>query len=89
VSGHQAAFYAGRWAGLELLFTGGVGGRALRGGEGPARSTVSVVDLAFAPLQVRVTTYDVATRRPLAAGDLPVTIDGFGGLVTRSDRVEP
>jgi hypothetical protein len=89
VSGHQAAFYAGRWAGLELLFTGGVGGRRLRGSEGPARSTVSVVDVGFAPTRVRVTTFDLGTGRILSAADLPPAIDGFGGPVTRSPRLAP
>lgn len=89
VSGHQAAFYAGRWAGLELLFSGGVGARALRGVGLPARSTVSLVDVQVAPLAVRVTTYDVGILEALPVGALPETIDGFGGTVTRSDRISP
>jgi hypothetical protein len=89
VSGHQAAFYAGRWAGLELLFSGGIGARPLRGTVGPVRSTVSVVDVALSPLRMRITTYDAIARRPLAAADLPAAIDGYGGTVTRSDRVSP
>jgi 3',5'-cyclic AMP phosphodiesterase CpdA len=89
VSGHQAAFYAGRWDGLELLFSGGIGARALRGAEGPARSTVSVVDVALAPLQVRITTYDASARQALSAADLPAAVDAFGGTVTRSHRAAP
>ncbi len=87
VSGHQAAFYAGRWAGLELLSGGGVGARRLLGSDGPPRSTVSVVDLWWQPTRVAITTYDVADlqRRPI--DDLPVHLDGFGGRLERSERV--
>jgi hypothetical protein len=86
VSGHQAAFYAGRWEGLELLFSGGVGARTLRGTTLPARSTVSVVDVAWNPVHVTIHTFDVADLRPLSVEDLPAHVDGFGGRVERSDR---
>jgi hypothetical protein len=89
LSGHQAAFYAGNWAGLELLLAGGIGARPLRGSEAVARSTVTVVDVAWDPPRVRVTTFDAIARRPLAAADLPAEIDGYGGTVTRSERVSP
>lgn len=86
VSGHQAAFYAGRWGDLELLFAGGVGARRLLGSSAPPRSVVTIVDIAFEPLDVRITAFDPAdpTRRADAA--LPALVEAFGGVVTRSPR---
>ncbi len=87
VSGHQAAFYAGRWGDLELLLAGGVGARTLRGTDGPPRSTVSVVDLWWQPTRVIITTYDVTDLRPLPVEGIPAHVDGFGGRLERTDRV--
>ena len=86
VSGHQAAFYAGRWGGLELLFAGGVGARPLLGSAAPARSVVTVVDIAFDPLDVRITAFDPADPTRLVEAVVPASVAAFGGAVTRSPR---
>ncbi len=86
VSGHQAAYYPGRWEGLELLFSGGIGGRALRDWDAPPRSAVTLVDVWLEPLVLRYTTYDPAGFQPFPATALPARIDGFGGVVECSER---
>jgi 3',5'-cyclic AMP phosphodiesterase CpdA len=86
VSGHQAAYYPGRWEGLELLFSGGVGGRRLRVGDAPARSAVTVVDVWLEPLTLRYTTFDPSGFVPYDAAALPPRIDGYGGTLERSER---
>ncbi|MBW6456649.1 MAG: metallophosphoesterase [Trueperaceae bacterium] len=86
VSGHQAAFYAGRWGGLELLFAGGVGGRRLLGTAAPPRSVVNLVDIGFEPLDVRITAFDPAGPTRVADPEVPAAVDGWGGAVTRSPR---
>jgi hypothetical protein len=86
VSGHQAAFYAGRWGGLELLFAGGVGARRLLGSAAAPRSVVAVVDIAFDPLDVRITAIDPADPARRAEAAAPKRIEAFGGLLTRSPR---
>ena len=86
VSGHQAAYYPGRWEGLELLFSGGIGGRALRAWDAPPRSAVTLVDVWFEPLVVCYTTFDPAGFQPFATAALPQRIDGYGGVVERSAR---
>jgi len=86
VSGHQAAFYAGRWGGLELLFAGGVGARRLLGSSAPPRSVVTIIDIAFDPLDVRITVFDPAGPMRWADAAAPDRIEAFGGVVTRSPR---
>ena len=86
VSGHQAAYYPGRWDGLELLFSGGIGGRALRAWPAPPRSAVTLVDVWLDPLVMCYTTFDPNGFQPLAATALPTRIDGYGGVVERSGR---
>ena len=86
VSGHQAAFYAGRWGDLELLFAGGVGARRLLGSGAPPRSVVTVVDIAFDPLDVRIAAFDPANPTRRADTALPASIEAFGGVVMRSPR---
>ena len=86
VSGHQAAYYPGTWEGLELLFSGGIGGRALRSGGAPARSAVTIVDVWLEPPTLRYTTLDPSGFAPIEAESLPPHIDAFGGHVERSPR---
>lgn len=87
VSGHQAAFYAGRWGDLELLFAGGVGARPLLGSSAPPRSVVALVDVDFAPLDVRITAFEPAGLTRLAAdAAAPASIEAVGGVVIRSPR---
>lgn len=86
VSGHGAAYYPGELEGLELLFAGGVGARELVGGDGRARSTVTLIDVWYRPLDVRYTTFDVATMLPVPIAVLPEqTANG----VRLSDRAGP
>jgi hypothetical protein len=87
VSGHHAAYYAGRLNGLELLFAGGIGGRRLVGSSREPRSTVTVVDIWLGdstsePTFV-YTTFDLATMSVVDPGKLPEVI----GAVVISDRV--
>ncbi len=89
VSGHQAAFYAGQWGGLELLFAGGVGARRLLGSAAPARSVVTLVDIALEPLDVRITAVDPADPAVRADVPAPDHVEAFGGVVTRSPRWAP
>ena len=86
LSGHQAAFYAGRWGDLELLFAGGVGARPLLGSTAPPRSVVTLVDIAFEPFGVRITAFDPAGPTRLADAAVPSSIAGSGGVVVRSPR---
>lgn len=88
VSGHHAAYYPGNVAGLEVVFAGGVGGKALLGGEDSARSTVTLVELWFAPLAVGYTTIDLATREQVSELSLPAKIASEAGVVERSRWVE-
>ncbi len=84
VSGHHAAFYVGAVAGLEALFTGGVGGKVLLAGDDKARSTVTLVDLWFEPLRIRYTTVDLATLEAIALESLPPRIVSEAGVVELS-----
>lgn len=88
VSGHQAAFYAGTWDGLELVFTGGVGARPLLGGAAPRRSAVTVVDMWIAPTRVQLTTFEPGTLEPLPPDTLPAVLAAFGGTLVRSQRLQ-
>jgi hypothetical protein len=88
VSGHQGAFYAAAWDGLELLFApNAVGGRSLRGTGAAPRAGVLVVDLTFAPLDVAVRAFDPATLAPYPEGALPPRLAAFGADLERSTRV--
>lgn len=86
VSGHQAAWYPAEFEGLQLLMSGGLGGRALIGGNAPVRSTVTLVDLWPASGAVSYTTYDLASGETVSALELPQVLDAFGGTIRRSVR---
>lgn len=89
VSGHHAAYYPGRLGDLELLFAGGVGARRLLVGEAPARSTVTLVDVWYEPLDVRYTTFDAATMEIVLPTSLPQVIGTGEQAVRLSDRATP
>lgn len=89
ISGHHAAYYPGRRGRLELLHTGGIGGRRLLGSPLPPRSTVTVLDVDFGPLRVRDTTFDAVTFRAVDPEGLPERLNGWGGTVTRRDLSVP
>lgn len=86
VSGHQAAWYPGELAGLELLMSGGIGGRRLITGNAPVRSTITVADLWPSNGQVRYTTYDIRSLETVQPSELPVRIDAYGGELQLSGR---
>ncbi|HEX7001704.1 MAG TPA: hypothetical protein VF164_08410, partial [Trueperaceae bacterium] len=79
VSGHHAAYYPGTWDGLALLAAGGVGARRLLGDAGPARSTVTLVDVWHEPPRIAYTTYDADSLEPVLADALPASLPS--GLV--------
>jgi hypothetical protein len=88
LSGHQGAFYAAAWGGLELLFApGAVGGRALRGTDLAPRAGLLVVDIALDPLDVAVLAIDPATLAPSPAGAVPPRLSAFGAELERSPRL--
>lgn len=74
ISGHHAAYYPGRLGDLELLFAGGVGARALLAGDALPRSTVTLVDVWWKPMEVRYSTFDVATMEVVSPASLPPLI---------------
>ena len=86
ISGHHAAYFPGKRGALELLHTGGVGARGLLGSDAPPRSTVTVMDVNFEPLEVRYTTFDVFSFEVISLESLPARLDGLNGTVTRRDR---
>lgn len=79
--GHHAAYYPGRLGQLNVLSSGGIGGRDYVGLPGTARSVVTVLDVQ--PDSIRLTAYDADTGEMLPATALPARIDGLGGPVTR------
>ncbi|MDF1522941.1 MAG: metallophosphoesterase [Trueperaceae bacterium] len=88
LGGHQGAFYAAAWGGLELLFApGAVGGRALRGAGLAPRNGLLVVDVGFDPFDVAVLAIDPATLAPYPAGAVPPRLSAFGAELERSPRV--
>lgn len=86
VSGHQAAWYPAELNGLELLMSGGVGGRSLIAGTAPVRSTVTVADLWPQSGEVRYTTFDIQTGEAVHPSELPPEIEAYGGLLRLSAR---
>lgn len=84
VSGHQGAWYPGELNGLQLLMTGGIGGRRLISGDAPVRSTVTVVDLGSD--DAVWTTFDAVSGERVDPGELPAVIEGYGGTVRLSAR---
>lgn len=89
VSGHHAAYYPGLWGGLELLFAGGVGARPLLAGDQPARSTVTLVDVWWEPLELRYTTFDLADMQVVSPASLPEAIGSGGDMIRLSERAYP
>lgn len=89
VSGHHAAYYAGRLGDLELLFAGGVGGRRLLAGGLPALSTVTVVDVWWQPLELRYSTFGLPDMRVVSAASLPPEIGSDGEALRLSERAFP
>lgn len=85
ISGHHAAYFPGKTGALTLLASGGLGGRQLLGSAERARSTVTVLDLDFAPLELRLSTFDAVSFEPISPSSLPERLDGVNGSVRRLD----
>ena len=83
VSGHHAAYYPGRLGELNVLATGGIGGRDYVGHPGTARSTVTVADFDPAGGVMKLRTFDAASGTEVPVGSLPPRIEGLGGPVVR------
>lgn len=89
VSGHHAAYYPGRLGGLNVLGSGGIGGRDYVGAPGTARSVVTVLDVAALEKggEVRLTAYDADTGAAMPVSSLPARVDGLGGPVVRVETL--
>lgn len=85
IHGHHAAYYPGRLAGLNVLSSGGIGGRDYVGHPGTARSVVTVLDVQENHIQL--TSYDADTGQVIPATSLPARIDGLGGPLVRIDSL--
>ena len=85
ISGHHAAYYPAKVGDLTLLNTGGVGARRLLGSDAPPQSAVTVLDITFEPLELRLMTFDTATFEELELASLPEKLYGLNGPLTRID----
>ncbi len=85
LSGHHAAYYPARLGGLNVLASGGIGGRDYVGAPGTARSTVTVLRLDTAAGHASFQTYDAETGQAVSTAALPARIDGLGGPLVRVD----
>lgn len=89
VSGHHAAYYPGRLAGggqsggLNVLASGGIGGRDYVGHPGTARSAVTLLTLHPAAGRATFQTVDADTGQPIGTDRLPARIVGLGGTLER------
>lgn len=81
VSGHQAAYYPGQLGHLNVLGSGGIGGRDYVGLARTAHSVVTVLDVQQG--HIALSAYDADTGQPIDARSLPERIDGLGGPVRR------
>lgn len=89
ISGHHAAYYPGRLGtpgqpgGLNVLASGGIGGRDYVGHPGTARSTVTLLTLHPATGRATFQTVDADTGQPVQTDSLPARLDGLGGTLNR------
>ena len=95
VSGHHAAYYPGRLGtpgqlsaagqsgGLNVLASGGIGGRDYVGHPGTARSTLTLLTLHPATGHATFQTVDADTGQPVQISSLPARLDGLGGTLNR------
>ncbi|PNY80268.1 metallophosphoesterase family protein [Deinococcus koreensis] len=83
VSGHHAAYYPGRLGGLNVLASGGIGGRDYVGFPGTARSTLTLLTLFPAQRRATFETVDAETGAPIQTETLPARLDGLGGPLER------
>lgn len=89
ISGHHAAYYPGRLGtpgqpdGLNVLASGGIGGRDYVGHPGTARSTLTLLTLHPATGRATLQTVDADTGQPVQTDSLPARLDGLGGTLNR------
>ncbi|WP_291429811.1 metallophosphoesterase [Deinococcus sp.] len=95
ISGHHAAYYPGRLGtpgqlasagqpgGLNVLASGGIGGRDYVGHPGTARSTLTLLTLHPATGRATFQTVDADTGQPIQTDSLPARIVGLGGTMNR------
>ncbi len=83
IHGHHAAYYPGRLGGLNVLSSGGIGGRDYVGFPGTARSVVTVLDVQDDG--IRLTAYDADSGEVIPGAQLPGRTEGLGGPVVRVD----
>lgn len=89
ISGHQAAYYPAQRGALKLLHTGGIGARQLLGSTQPPRSTVTVLDINFDPVEIVLSTFDAATYERIDPETLPEQLSGIGGVIYRWGTPSP
>ncbi|GGS34335.1 metallophosphoesterase family protein [Deinococcus knuensis] len=83
VSGHHAAYYPGQLGSLNVLASGGIGGRDYVGHPGTARSTLTLLTLHPAAGRATFQTVDADTGQPVQTSSLPARLDGLGGPLNR------
>lgn len=85
VSGHHAAYFPGRLGALNVLASGGIGGRDYVGFPGTARSVVTVLEVERD--RISLTAYDAETGQEVPNSSLPEKVSGLGGTVERLDAL--
>lgn len=85
IHGHHAAYYPGRLAGLNILSSGGIGGRDYLGFPGTARSVVTVLDVLED--HITLTAYDADSGKVIPATSLPARLNGLGGSLERINEL--
>lgn len=81
--GHHAAYYPGRLGGLNILSSGGIGGRNYVGHPGTPRSTITLLTLVPGEHRATFETVDADTGATVRTEALPARIDGRGGPLLR------
>lgn len=83
VHGHHAAYYPARLGGLNVLSSGGIGGRDYVGAPGTARSTVTLLTLRPGDGRATFQTFDAETGREVPTASLPAALNGLNGPLRR------
>ncbi|THF71189.1 metallophosphoesterase [Deinococcus sp. Arct2-2] len=86
ISGHHAAYYPAKLGNLNVLSSGGIGGRDYVGFPGTARSVVSVLDIDVQAGTARLHAVDADTGAAVDPNVLPARIGGLGGPLVRVEE---
>ncbi|MDB5045058.1 MAG: metallophosphoesterase [Deinococcus sp.] len=86
ISGHHAAYYPARLGHLNVLASGGIGGRDYVGFPGTARSVISVLDIDLQAGTARLSAVDADTGAAIDPHKLPARIGGLGGPLVRVEE---